>query len=97
MKSIKTYLTESKDIYFTKQEINEIKKDIKDKNGFFIQFISDKIDNVNDKEIDDYLYNQCLNDDRCTAEFAAYISELIHRQNFSLEQVIEFIDSERLI
>lgn len=97
MKSIKAYLTESKDIYFTKQEINEIKKDIKDKNGFFVQFMSDKVDNFNDEEIDDYLYNQCLNDDRCTAEFATYISELIHRHNFSLEQVIEFIDSEQLI
>lgn len=97
MKDIVQFLNESQDKDFTRNEINEIKKDMKAKDGFFIQFMHDKVDHFNHDEIDDYLYNQCLNDDRCTAEFAAYISEIIHRQNFSLEQVMNFIDKNELI
>jgi hypothetical protein len=97
MKDIVQFLNESQDKDFTRNEINEIKKDMKAKDGFFIQFMHDKVDHINHDEIDDYLYNQCLNDDRCTAEFAAYISEIIQRQNFSLEQVMNFIDKNELI
>ena len=97
MKNIKDYILEAQDKDFTRNEINEIKKDMNAKDGFFIQFMHDKVDHFNHDEINDYLYNQCLDDDRCTAEFAAYISEVIQRQNFSLDQVLNFIYKNKLI
>jgi hypothetical protein len=50
----------------------------------------------NTKRLGEYLYNQCLDDDRCTAEFAAYIEMIIGRHNFSLEQVQKFINTNDL-
>lgn len=86
-----------KNIDFSQKEINMIRKDMTDKNGQFYKFIKDKVDKLTNEYIEDYLYNQCLNDDRCTAEFASYIEMIIGRHNYSLEQVQQFINTEDLI
>ena len=96
MKSINQYINESHDKYFTQQEIGKITKDMNDKNGQFYAFMKDKVDRLTDEYIEDYLYNQCLDDDRCTAEFATYIEMIIGRHNYSLEQVQQFINTEDL-
>jgi len=96
MKNIQTYILESQDKYFSEQEKGKILKDMWDKNGLFYKFIKDKVDHVTNNEIGDYLYGQCLDDDRCAAEFASYISEIIGRNNFNLEQVKKFINTEDL-
>lgn len=95
MKSINQYIQESQDRYFTQQEICKIMKDMWDKNGIFYKFVKDKVDSLKAADINDYL-DQCLDDDRCTAEFAAYIEMVIGRHNFSLEQVQKFINTEDL-
>lgn len=94
-KPINKYLTESIDKYFSKQEIEKIKKDIEAKDGQFIEFIDDKVDKklgLKDAYYD--YFDQCLDDDRCTTEMASYIEMVIGRNNFSLEQVQKFIKDE---
>lgn len=97
MKSIKNYINESQDKYFSKQEIEKIKKDIEAKDGQFIKFIDDKVDKKLGWKAAYYDYfDQCLDDDRCAAEMASYIEMVIGRNNFSLEQVKKFIKDELL-
>ena len=104
MKSISEYIYESQDkysftlsetkmLYFTQQEIGKIMKDMWDKNGQFYKFVKDKVDSLAAADINDYL-DQCLDDDRCAAEMAAYIEMIICRHNFTLEQVQKFIKDE---
>ena len=89
------YINESKYTYFSEQERGKIMKDMWDKNGIFYKFIKDKVDSLKAADINDYL-DQCLDDDRCTAEFAAYIEMVIGRHNFNLEQVQKFINTNDL-
>ena len=96
MKDIKEYILESQDKFFSEQEKGKIMKDMCDKDGLFYKFMKDKVDHLTNEEIGDYLYNQCMEDDRCLAEFASYIGEIIGRDNFSLEQVKKFINTEDL-
>ena len=97
MKSIKNYINESQDKYFSKQEIEKIKKDIDAKDGQFIEFVDDKVDKKLGWKAAYYDYfDQCLDDDRCAAEMASYIEMVIGRNNFSLEQVQKFIKDELL-
>ena len=97
MKSIKNYINESQDKYFSKQEIEKIKKDIEAKDGQFIKFIDDKVDKKLGWKAAYYDYfDQCLDDDRCATEMASYIEMVIGRNNFSLEQVQKFIKDELL-
>ena len=93
MKSLNNYIYESQDKYFTQQEIDKITKDMWDKNGQFYKFIKDKVDSLSKEDINDY-FDQCLDDDRCTAEMASYIEMIIGRNNFNLEQVQKFIKDE---
>lgn len=95
MKDIKQFINESQNIYFSEQEKGKILKDMWDKNGQFYKFLKDKVDSLIAADINDYL-DQCLDDERCTAEFAAYIEMVIGRHNFSLEQVRKFINTEDL-
>ena len=97
MKSIKNYINESQDKYFSKQEIEKIKKDIDAKDGQFIEFVDDKVDKKLGWKAAYYDYfDQCLDDDRCATEMASYIEMIIGRNNFSLEQVQKFIKDELL-
>ena len=95
MKDIKQFINEELNKYFTQQEIGKVMKDMWDKNGQFYEFVKDKVDSLSAEDINDYL-DQCLDDDRCTAEFASYIAEVIGRNNFSIEQVQKFINTEDL-
>lgn len=95
MKDIKQFINEELNKYFTEQEKGKIMKDMWNKNGQFYKFVKDKVDSLSKEDINDYL-DQCLDDDRCTAEFAAYIEMIIGRNNFSLEQVQKFINTEDL-
>jgi len=106
MKDIKQFILENYEIskitlneelnkYFTEQEKGKIMKDMWDKNGIFYKFVKDKVDSLKAADINDYL-DQCLDDDRCTAEFAAYIEMVIGRRNFDLKQVQKFISTEDL-
>jgi hypothetical protein len=105
MKDIKQYIIENKDFqqsfneelnkYFTEQEKGKIMKDMWDKNGQFYKFVKDKVDSLSAADINDYL-DQCLDDDRCAAEFAEYIAMVIGRHNFDLKQVMKFISTEDL-
>ena len=95
MKSLNNYINESQDKYFSKQEIEKIKKDIDAKDGQFIEFIDDKVDKKLGWKAAYYDYfDQCLDDDRCATEMASYIEMVIGRNNFSLEQVQKFIKDE---
>ena len=95
MKSFKQYIQESQDKYFSKQEIEKIKKDINAKDGQFIKFVDDKVDkNLGWKAAYNDYFDQCLDDDRCAAEMASYIEMVIGRNNFSLEQVQKYIKDE---
>ena len=97
MKSLNNYINESQDKYFSKQEIEKIKKDIDAKDGQFIEFVDDKVDKKLGWKAAYYDYfDQCLDDDRCTTEMASYIEMVIGRNNFSLEQVQKFIKDELL-
>ena len=96
VRSLNEYLNESQDKYFSEQEKGEIMKDMWAKDGLFYKFMKDKVDHLTNEEIGDYLYGQCLDDDRCAAEFASYIAEIIGRNNFSIEQVQKFINTEDL-
>jgi len=95
MKNIIQFFLESQNVYFSEQEKGKIMKDMWDKNGQFYKFIKDKVDSLKAADINDYL-DQCLDDDRCTAEFATYIEMVIGRHDFSLEQVQKFISTEDL-
>ena len=70
-------------------------EDMWDKNGKFYKFIKDKVDSLSATNINNYL-DQCLDDDRCTTEFAEYISMVIGRHNFDLKQVKNFINTNDL-
>ena len=95
MKSLNNYINESQDKYFSKQEIEKIKKDIESKDGQFIEFVDDKVDKKLGWKAAYYDYfDQCLDDDRCATEMASYIEMVIGRNNFSLEQVQKFIKDE---
>ena len=97
MKSLNNYINESQDKYFSKQEIEKIKKDIEAKGGQFIKFIDDKVDKKLGWKAAYYDYfDQCLDDDRCATEMSSYIEMIIGRNNFSLEQVQKFIKDELL-
>lgn len=95
MKSISQYINESQDKYFTEQEKGKILKDMWDKDGQFYKFLKDKVDSLCAADINNY-FDQCLDDKRCLAEFASYISMVIGRHNFSLEQVKKFMSTEDL-
>ena len=95
MKSINQYINESQDKDFSKQEIEKIKKDIDAKDGQFIKFVDDKVDKkLGWKAAYNDYFDQCLDDDRCAAEMASYIEMIIGRNNFTLEQVQNFIKDE---
>ena len=97
MKGIKQFISEELNKYFTQQEIGKITKDMWDKNGQFYKFVKDKVDKkLGWKAAYNDYFDQCLDDDRCTAEFAEYIAMVIGRHNFSLEQVQKFISTEDL-
>lgn len=97
MKSLNNYINESQDKYFSKQEIEKIKKDIDAKDGQFIEFVDDKVDKKLGWKAAYYDYfDQCLDDDRCATEMSSYIEMVIGRNNFSLEQVQKFIKDELL-
>lgn len=95
MKDIKQFINEELNKYFTEEEKGKIMKDMWDKNGQFYKFVKDKVDSLSAGDINDYL-DQCLDDDRCAAEFAEYIAMVIGRHNFSLEQVQKFMSTEDL-
>lgn len=95
MKDLNTYIYEELNKDFSKQEIEKIKKDINSKDGQFIKFVDDKVNkNLGWKAAYNDYFDQCLDDDRCTAEMAAYIEMIIRRNNFTLEQVKKFIKDE---
>ena len=95
MKDIKKFIKEELNKDFSKQEIEKIKKDIDAKDGQFIKFVDDKVDKkLGWKAAYNDYFDQCLDDDRCAAEMAAYIEMIIGRHNFTLEQVQKFIKDE---
>ena len=98
MKSILDAKT-SGDKYFTQAEKDKVLSDMWNKDGMFYKFLKDKIRHKKALhiEIDDYINNQCLNDDRCAAEFADYIADVIGRRNFSVKQVRKFINTEDIV
>lgn len=97
MKSLNNYINESQDKYFSKQEIEKIKKDVDAKDGQFIEFVDDKVDKKLGWKAAYYDYfDQCLDDDRCATEMSSYIEMVIGRNNFNLEQVQKFIKDELL-
>ena len=95
MKTIKQFIDEELNKYFTEEEKGKILKDMWDKDGQFYKFVKDKVDDLSAASINNYL-DQCLDDDRCAAEFAAYIEMVIGRHNFDLKQVQKFISTEDL-
>lgn len=95
MKSINQYILESQDKYFTEQEKGKILKDMWDKNGDFYKMLK-KIDVKCDASNINNYFDDLLDDDRMLAGFAEYISKVIGRNNFSLEQVQKFINTEDL-
>jgi len=95
MKSILQYINESQNVYFSEQEKGKILKDMWDKDGQFYDFLKDKVDSLCAADINNY-FDQCLDDKRCLAEFASYISMVIGRHNFSLDQVKKFMNTEDL-
>ena len=88
-------LSETKMLYFTEEEKGKILKDMWDKDGKFYKFLKDKVNSLSAGDINNY-FDQCLNDDRCLAELAEYISIVINRHNFSLKQVRYFVEHEDL-
>lgn len=97
MMSLKQYIYENSNQYFSEEEKGKIMQDMWDKDGEFYKFVDDKIDKNAPYcgAINAYI-DQCGNDDRCTAEFASYIENVIGRKNFSIEQVKRFIKTEDL-
>lgn len=92
---INKYLTESVDKYFSEQEKGKILKDIWDKDGEFYKMLKQLDIETSNQEICQY-FDDLLDDDRMLAEFATYISNIIGRSNFSVEQVRKFVQSEDL-
>lgn len=95
MLSLKEYINESLNKYFTEEEKGKILKDMWDKNGKFYKFLKDKVDSLSAVNINQY-FDDLLDDDRMLPEFASYIESIIGRNNFSLEQVKKFINTEDL-
>ena len=95
MKSINQYILESQDKYFTKKEKDKIMINIWDKNGEFYKMLK-KIDIKADTPNINQYFDDLLDDDRMLAGFAEYISKVIKRNNFSLEQVRKFVQTEDL-
>ena len=93
--SLKEFIIESMNQYFSENEKGKIMEDMWDKNGKFYKFIKDKVDSLSAANINNYL-DQCLDDDRCLTEFAEYISMVIGRHNFDLKQVKNFINTNDL-
>lgn len=96
MKDIKQYISESHDKYFTQQEIGEIMKDTWDQDGKFYKLLKELDYKPINNDIEDFL-EQCLDDDRVAAQFASYISDIIGRNNFSIEQVQKFIKTNDIV
>lgn len=92
---INKYLTESVDKYFSEQEKGKILKDIWDKDGEFYKMLKQLDIETSNQGICQY-FDDLLDDDRMLAEFATYISNIIGRSNFSVEQVRKFVQSEDL-
>ena len=95
MKNIISYINESQDKYFSEQEKGKILKDILDKDGEFYKMLKQLDIETSNQGIYQY-FDDLLDDDRMLAEFATYISNIIGRNNFSLEQVRKFVQSEDL-
>ena len=95
MKSIKNYINESQDKYFSEQEKGKLLKDMWDKNGEFYKMLKE-IDIKTDAPNINQYFDDLLDDDRMLAGFAEYISKVIERNNFSLEQVRKFVQTEDL-
>ena len=96
MKSINQYITESQDKYFSEDEIGKIMKDTWDQNGKFYKLLKELDYKPINNDIEDFL-EQCLDDDRVAAQFASYISDIIGRNNFSIEQVQKFIKTNDIV
>ena len=95
MKSLNEYINESQDKYFTEQEKGKIMKDMWDKDGEFYKMLKEIDVKCDASSINKY-FDDLLDDDRMLASFAEYISKVIGRNNFSLEQVRNFINTEDL-
>jgi len=95
MKDIKQFINESQDKYFSEQEKGKILKDTWDKDGEFYKMLK-KMDIKCDAPHINQYFDNLLDDDRMLAGFAEYISSVIGRHNFSLEQVQKFINTEDL-
>ena len=95
MKYITTYINESQDKYFSEQEKGKILKDIWNKDGEFYKMLKQLDIETSNQGICQY-FDDLLDDDRMLAEFATYISNIIGRSNFSVEQVRKFVQSEDL-
>jgi len=95
MKSISQYINESQDKYFSEQEKGKILKDMWDKNGDFYKMLKKINVKCDASNINNY-FDDLLDDDRMLAGFVEYISKVIGRNNFSLEQVQKFISTEDL-
>ena len=92
---INKYLTESIDKYFSEQEKGKLLKDMWDKNGEFYKMLKEIDIKADAPNINQY-FDDLLDDDRMLAGFAEYISKVIERNNFSLEQVRKFVQMEDL-
>lgn len=107
MKSISQYINESQNIYsftlsetkmlyFSEQEKGKILKDMWDKNGKFYKLLKELDYKPINNDIKDFL-DQCIDDVRVAAQFASYISDIIGRDNFSIEQIQKFIKTNDII
>jgi len=89
-------LSETKMLYFSEDEIEKIIKDTWDKNGKFYKLLKELDYKPVNNDIKDFL-EQCLDDDRVASQFASYISDVIGRDNFSIEQVKKFIKTNDIV
>ena len=97
MKNLNDYIIETKTSYFSKQEINKIINDINAKDGLFIKFVDDKVNkNLGWKAAYNDYFEQCLDDDRCLAEMGAYVTMVIGRVNFDMDNVRQLIEKNIL-
>ena len=95
MISLNKYINESQDKYFSEQEKGKLLKDMWDKNGEFYKMLKEIDIKADAPNINQY-FDDLLDDDRMLAGFAEYISKDIERNNFSLEQVRKFVQTEDL-
>lgn len=95
MISLNKYINESQDKYFSEQEKGKLLKDMWDKNGEFYKMLKEIDIKADASNINQY-FDDLLDDDRMLAGFAEYISKVIERNNFSLEQVRKFVQTEDL-